>query len=721
MQIAVAMAGFSMGEADTLRKAMGKKKIEYLMPFKERFVKGAVDRGYAERSAADMFEMFVPFADYGFNASHACAYGLVAYQTAYLMAHHPVAYMAAILTSVKDDKDRKPYYLYACRAMGIEVLPPDVNGSTHDFAPAGDDDQAIRYGLSAVRNVGDAAVQQVMEARASKGRFESFSDFCRKVDPSVLTKRALESLILAGAFDSLGYRRRALLIGHDKVSGPIVAERKAEAAGQFSLFGGDAEVGQIDESVLAGEEFDKPELLRFEKEMLGSFVSDHPLLEVADDLRAQSTHEIGDLEGADDGELVTAAGIIGGVSRKYTKRGEPYAQFRLEGLSAGVDVVAFPSVYEADPDLIAADRIVLVVGRIDRRGRELQIRANDVRQPILSGIVSPPSGESVVIDLTAAACTDAVLSKMAELLRSRPGSAPGAGPLPLDRGRAAARHGRVPRRSLRADGGARGPAGLRRRPRGTRHLSLPNRTALGMSIVRSVFEVIPAIDVSDGSLTHLTPEGRVSIGAFGGDPFAAAVQMVDAGATWLHVVDMDLAFEGEARNLEVVSAIASLEVRVQAGGGVRTPDEVDALLAAGADRVVLGSAGLTDASSASALLQREGERLIVGIEVGGDGEIRSRGRDPVHLPLMETLGWLAAAQAPMFLVTAVARVGSSIGPDVGALKRVVRAGRPVLAAGGIHSVDDLRALRAAGASGAVVGRAALEGTLDLAEARLALG
>jgi DNA polymerase-3 subunit alpha len=371
-----------------------------------------------------MFEMFVPFADYGFNASHACAYGLVAYQTAYLMAHHPVAYMASILTSVKDDKDRKPYYLYACRAMGIEVHPPDVNDSTLDFAPATDDDQAIRYGLSAVRNVGDAAVQQVMDARAAKGRFESFSDFCRKVDPSVLTKRALESMILAGAFDSLGYRRRALLIGHDKVSGPIVAERKAEAAGQFSLFGGDSDVGQIDESVLEGEEFDKPELLRFEKEMLGSFVSDHPLLEVADDLRAQGTHEIGDLEGADDGELVTVAGIIGGVSRKYTKRGEPYAQFRLEGLSAGVDVVAFPSVYEADPDLIASDRIVLVVGRIDRRGRELQIRANDVREPILSGSAPLVGAESVVIDLTAAACTDAVLSKMAELLRSRPGSAP---------------------------------------------------------------------------------------------------------------------------------------------------------------------------------------------------------------------------------------------------------------------------------------------------------
>jgi DNA polymerase III subunit alpha len=424
MQIAVSMAGFSMGEADTLRKAMGKKKIEYLMPFKERFVKGAVERGYRERAAADMFEMFVPFADYGFNASHACAYGLVAYQTAYLMAHHPVAYMASILTSVKDDKDRKPYYLHACRGMGIEVLPPDVNDSALDFAPAAGGGRAIRYGLSAVRNVGEAAAQQVIDARASKGGFESFSDFCRKVDPSVLTKRVLESLTLAGAFDSLGYRRRALLIGQDKVSGPIVAERKAEAAGQFSLFGGDAQVGRIDESVLEGEEFDKPELLRYEKDMLGQFVTDHPLLEVADPLHAQTTHEIGELEAAGDGELVTVGGIIGTVTRKYTKRGEPYAQFRLEGLAAGVDVVAFPSVYESDPELISADRIVLVTGRIDRRGRELQIRANEVREPVFAGSAPKGGGESVVIDLTAAACTDAVLARMAELLRSRPGLAP---------------------------------------------------------------------------------------------------------------------------------------------------------------------------------------------------------------------------------------------------------------------------------------------------------
>jgi len=235
-----------------------------------------------------------------------------------------------------------------------------------------------------------------------------------------------------------------------------------------------------------------------------------------------------------------------------------------------------------------------------------------------------------------------------------------------------------------------------------------------------VFEVIPAIDVKDGALAHLTPTGLMRIDAFDGDPVAAAAAMVEAGATRLHVVDMDLAFDGEPGNLDIVSAIVSLRVQVQAGGGVRTAEAVDALLSVGVARVVLGSAALADEVLARALLDMHGPRLIVGIELGDGGTIRSRGRDPVDLPLMETLGWLSAAHARGFLVTAVARVGSSIGPDLGAVKRVVRTGRPVLAAGGIRTVDDLRDVRAAGASGAVVGRAALEGTLDLAGARSAL-
>jgi phosphoribosylformimino-5-aminoimidazole carboxamide ribotide isomerase len=230
-----------------------------------------------------------------------------------------------------------------------------------------------------------------------------------------------------------------------------------------------------------------------------------------------------------------------------------------------------------------------------------------------------------------------------------------------------------------------------------------------------VFEVIPAIDVTGGVLGSFTSAGPVAVEAYGGNPIAAAEAAVSAGATWIHVVDMDLAFRGEARNLEVVAAIASLPVAVQAAGGVRTADEVRILFEAGAARVVLGSAALSDEHLATALLSAEGSRLVAGIEVD-QGRIRSRGRDPVDLPLMETLGWVVSAGASAFLVTSVARVGERVGPDVELVRRVARAGRPVLAAGGVAALADLLDLRAAGAVGAIVGRAALEGSLDLAAA-----
>ena len=230
-----------------------------------------------------------------------------------------------------------------------------------------------------------------------------------------------------------------------------------------------------------------------------------------------------------------------------------------------------------------------------------------------------------------------------------------------------------------------------------------------------VFEVIPAIDVSEGRLARFTPAGPRPVEAFGGSPLAAAGSAADAGARWLHVVDMDLAFGGAARNLEVVAAIASLPVAVQAAGGVRDADEARAFFEAGAARVVLGSGALASEPRATALLSTEGPRLVIGIEVE-HGRIRSRGRDPVDLPLLETLGWLVAAGAMSLLVTSVARVGRRGGPDVELVTRVARAGRPVLAAGGIASIEDLHAIRAAGAAGAVVGSAALDGSLDLAAA-----
>jgi phosphoribosylformimino-5-aminoimidazole carboxamide ribonucleotide (ProFAR) isomerase len=234
-------------------------------------------------------------------------------------------------------------------------------------------------------------------------------------------------------------------------------------------------------------------------------------------------------------------------------------------------------------------------------------------------------------------------------------------------------------------------------------------------MVPAVFEVIPAIDVSDGALATFTSRGTAAVEAFGGDPLAAAEAAVAAGATWIHVVDLDLAFRGEARNLEIVAAIASLPVAVQAAGGVRTAEDVRAFLEAGATRVVLGSASLADEHRATALLSVEQSPLLVGIEVDG-GRIRSRGRDPVDLPLMETLGWVIAAGGSALLVTSIARVGERAGPDLDLVRRVARAGRPVLAAGGVTSIADLHDLRAAGAIGAVVGRAVLEGSLDLSAA-----
>jgi DNA polymerase-3 subunit alpha len=426
MEIAVRMAGYTMGQADLLRKAMGKKIRAELMPHRETFVKGAVTHGYPERLAQEIFDLIVPFADYGFNASHACGYALIAYQTAYLKAHHPVEYMAALLTSVKDAKDKKPFYLNACRLMGITVLPPDVNASDLDFTPAGD---AVRYGLSAVRNVGAGAVAQITEARTSKGPFSSFSDFCGKVDPAVLHKKALESLILAGAFDSLGYTRNGLLAGYEKVVTPILSDRRADAIGQESFFSGAiAPALQIDESVLAGDEFDKAQLLANEKQMLGQYVTDHPLLAVRERLESRTDVEISELPALGDGDVIRVGGIVAALARRFSRKGEPYVVFRLEDLAGGVQVMAFPSVYEQAGEVVAADRIVLVRGRIDLRGRELQVVAQEVRE--LDGDEEPvrpngPAGtDPLFLSVPTAECTNGLVTRLKQTLAAHPGRVP---------------------------------------------------------------------------------------------------------------------------------------------------------------------------------------------------------------------------------------------------------------------------------------------------------
>jgi DNA polymerase-3 subunit alpha len=435
MQIAVAMAGYSMGEADELRRVMAKKKRELVGAERERFAAGCGAQGHPERLARQLFDQIEPFADYGFPAAHACTYGYIAYQTAYLRRHHPVEYMSALLTSVRDDKDSKPFYLNASRLMGIKVLPPDVNESTEHFTPSGED---VRYGLAAIRNVGEGAVQQIIAARAEKGNFTSFRDFCQKVEPGVLHKKVLESLILAGAFDSLGYKRRGLLEGYWEIVNPILSTRRAQAMGQESLFGGDVgdDLQAVDESRVIGDvEFARDDFLRSEKEMLGQYVTDHPLLPVKDRLASLTSMEIVDLSGPElgDGDVVTLGGIVGAIARKFTKRGEPYAVVRLEDLTGGVGVVVFPSLFEQTSSSVVQDRIVLVKGRVDMRGRELQIVALEVMEPDLRSSAGASDGAVVrlpeatgplVVDVPSRSCTPALIGRLKDLLAAYPGERP---------------------------------------------------------------------------------------------------------------------------------------------------------------------------------------------------------------------------------------------------------------------------------------------------------
>jgi DNA polymerase-3 subunit alpha len=284
------VAGYSAGEADTVRKAIG-KKIEALMRKEEpRFLTGCQAQGLTAEQARTLWRLIQPFAGYSFIRAHAAGYGLVTWQTADLKAHHPVEYMAALLTSVKDDKDARPKYLGSCRHMSLVVLPPDVNDSDADFTPAGagapeagepPPERAIRYGLSAIRNVGEQVVQAIIAARRDKGRFTDFFDFCDKVDAGVLNKRVVESLIKAGAFDSLGQTRKGLLDIHEHHIDDVLARKRAEALGQFSLFSGLADAAEAvsqPRPTIGVEEWDKTTRLAFEKEMLGQYVSDHPLL-----------------------------------------------------------------------------------------------------------------------------------------------------------------------------------------------------------------------------------------------------------------------------------------------------------------------------------------------------------------------------------------------------------------------------------------------------------
>ncbi len=423
MALAQRVAGYSLASADLLRRAMGKKKKAELEQQYESFSGGMAERGYSRAAVKALWDTLLPFCDYGFNKSHGAGYAVVSYWTAYLKARYPAEYMAALLTSVRDDKDKSAVYLNECRRMGIKVLPPDVNESADDFTPVGTD---IRFGLAAIRNVGHNVVTGLLEARTSKGRFADFGDFMTKVPMIVCNKRVLESLCKAGAFDSLGYSRRSLVAIHDHAADQYIDLKRNEAIGQDSLFGEleDDSFEAVSVQVPDLGEWDKRTLLAYERDMLGLYVSDHPLTGLEHVLARASDVTIGQLvteEDRPEGSIVTIAGLITSVVRKTTRKGDVYAVVAVEDLEGAVNVMVFPGNYQQWGTLLIEDSVVLVKGRTKRgRDEEVELTALELTVPDLT---RGSSDGPVIISLPAARVTPAVVGQLKDVLATHPGVA----------------------------------------------------------------------------------------------------------------------------------------------------------------------------------------------------------------------------------------------------------------------------------------------------------
>jgi len=422
MAIAQQLAGYSLGQADLLRRAMGKKKKSILDKEYVPFSEGMRSRGYSDAAIKTLWDLLVPFSDYAFNKAHTAGYGLVSYWTAYLKANYSAEYMAALLTSMRDDKDKSALYLGECRRMGIKVLPPDVNESDADYTPRGTD---IRFGLGAIRNVGANVVASIVRSRESKGRFADFADFLRKVEPVVCNKKTIESLIKAGAFDSLGHSRRGLLHAHAEAVDACLETKRAEAIGQFDLFSSDddADDSPGDAAFVVAiplGEWPKAELLRFERDMLGLYVSDHPLLGIEHLLATVADTSIAALTGeaVPDGQIVTVAGILSSVTRKVTRQGHPWAVATVEDLDGAIEAMFFPNTYSQVAALLAEDAVVAVRGRLDKREDVPKLVAMDLSLPDVSTDARGP----VVVSLPATRCTPPMVERLKDVLATHPGT-----------------------------------------------------------------------------------------------------------------------------------------------------------------------------------------------------------------------------------------------------------------------------------------------------------
>ncbi|MDH3189563.1 MAG: DNA polymerase III subunit alpha, partial [Acidimicrobiia bacterium] len=414
MQVAQRMAGYSMADAEQFRKAMGKKIKSVMAAEEEKFVAGCMEKGHNDATARELFQLIAHFAGYGFNKSHSAGYGLVAYQTAYLKAHYPAEYLAALLTATKNNKDRTAGYLNDCRQHGIEVLVPDVNESDSDFTVH---EGRIRFGLSAVRNVGEGVVEKIVEARQD-GPFTSFVDFVNRVDASALNKRTVESLIKAGAFDGNGETRKGLNLMHEQILETTLERRRNEDMGQFSLFGGGDEANETENFEIPDLQWPQKIRLAFEKEMLGLYVSDHPLLTVGSSLVAAATVAIDELPEQPDKTRATIGGIVGTITRRWTKNGDPMVFFQLEGLEGSVEVLTFPKTVKDFGHLIVEDAVLLVNGTVDNRGDDVKFVGRELKE------LEIRDDSTLRLRVSAARLTPDTVTKLKRILANHPGSSP---------------------------------------------------------------------------------------------------------------------------------------------------------------------------------------------------------------------------------------------------------------------------------------------------------
>ncbi|MGA9716459.1 MAG: DNA polymerase III subunit alpha, partial [Aeromicrobium sp.] len=419
MEIAQVLAGFSLGQADNLRRAMGKKKRSVLEQEFVGFEAGMMERGFSKGAIKTLWDILVPFADYAFNKAHSASYGVISYWTAYLKAHFPAEYMAALLTSTRGDKDKSAIYLNECRRMGIKVLPPDVNESVSNFASVGTD---IRFGMGAIRNVGENVVAGIVAAREEKGAFTDFTDFMDKVPVHVCNKRVIDSLIKAGAFDSLGHHRRALTTVAEEAVDQYIDLKRSAAIGQDSLFGGlDDGFTGVTVVVPHMPEWEKSQLLALERDMLGLYVSDHPLLGLEHVLRASSDTTIGELlaDTDRDGSMVKICGLITGVQRRITKKGDAWASILVEDLEGAVQIMVFPGAYNLAAPSLVNDAIVVVKARVKSNDEGLDLHAQEITMPAID---TARSDAPLAVTMPVARCTTETVSAFKQILAAHPGA-----------------------------------------------------------------------------------------------------------------------------------------------------------------------------------------------------------------------------------------------------------------------------------------------------------